>query len=282
MSSSGDSQQKRTFNPSNILVTKDDIEEILHKYGVDKSVSKLGLWQRAFAHPSYCVNGGGKKRYQRYTPDPNEFESTGVPLQRKSYERLEWRGDKVIDNAVSAYLFKRYKRQDEGFLTKTRSKLVRKDALADLSRKIGLAKYLLIAEYLEIDSNGRDNENNLEDCFEAFVGAMIEEFDDDRLCYTFIVNVIEEHVDMAQLIMRNNNHKDTLMRYYQKNYDGVTPVYEVLIDEETGRPAGPPFTAWVLDPTGKKRVGMGQGPKRQKAQQEAAKAALKYYRVKSV
>lgn len=263
--------KRRTYNPNNQLVTKDIIEGILRNHGIDREISNLPLWQRAFSHPSYCINGGGKRQY-KVEEDEEPFEGA-IPLQPLSSERLEWLGDKIIDSAVSKYLFKRYPRQDEGFLTKTRSKIVRKSSLADLSRKLGLAPYILLSDYLELDCGGRDNDNNLEDCFEAFIGAMSEEFEDDDLCRQFIVAVIERHIDMVELIRTDNNYKDILMRFYQKEYGGVTPIYQTELGED-GRPLGPPFTAWVLDPTGTRRIAKGVGKKKQMAEQEAARIAL--------
>lgn len=293
-------QQFRIINPKNVFITKDNVEVILRKYGVEHEVNDIKLWQQAFAHPSYCVNGGGKKRYQLQNAgiingeeeDDSSTASTTesadvstapvlsvqpceegiVPLQLVSLDRLEFRGDARLGDVVTDYLMKRYKKQDEGFLTKLRSKIVRKEKLAFLSRELNLNTYLLISDYLEITANGRDNDNNLEDIFEAFIGALSYETD-WATCYTFIVNVLQAHIDFSALIQEDNNYKDILMRHYQHKFNGATPKYEVDIDPTTGRPAGPPFTAYVMCPEGKRRFASGTGKKRQQAEQEAAKNA---------
>lgn len=276
---------KAVANPNNILITENDICDILGNYGIEdvapEDIKRLPQWQKAFAHPSYCEGGGSKKLYQQYMDENEVFPDDVVPLQKGSSERLEWVGDKVIDSCISMYLYKRYRRQDEGFLTKIRSKIVRKESLANLAKKIGLDRYLLISAYLEEEFRGRDNNSNLEDCFEAFIGAMWLEFGMERfdLYYRFLSGVIERHVDFTKFIMVNNNHKDTLMRFYQKNYQGAIPKYGVQMDPETRRPAGPPFIAWVFDPTGKRKIATSEGSKKKDAEQNAAKQALIHYKV---
>jgi len=76
---------------------------------------------------------------------------------------------------VSQYLFHRYLKQDEGFLTKLKTKLVRTNMLAKFSLYIGLDKHILISKYVEDMCGGRTNECILEDTFEAFIGALYED-----------------------------------------------------------------------------------------------------------
>ena len=57
-----------------------------------------------------------KKNFDRYTSDSDsEVDMDAVvPVQEESNERLEWLGDGVIQSVVAFYLFKRFKKQDEG------------------------------------------------------------------------------------------------------------------------------------------------------------------------
>jgi len=58
---------------------------------------------------------------------------------RESNERLEYLGDAILGAAVADYLFKKYPFKDEGFLTEIRSRIVNRESLNNLARKIGIA-----------------------------------------------------------------------------------------------------------------------------------------------
>ena len=64
----------------------------------------------------------------------------------ESNERLEFLGDSVVELAVTHLLFEDFPDYPEGELTKLRSPLVRGKALADVSRHVGLDKYILLGK----------------------------------------------------------------------------------------------------------------------------------------
>ena len=72
----------------------------------------------------------------------------------------------------------------------------------------------------------------LEDSFEAFIGAMMEDFGVEKeeygfkIIYKFLINLIENKIDITALILNDDNYKDQLMRYFQKKYNGKYPEYE--------------------------------------------------------
>jgi len=88
-----------------------------------------------------------------------------------------------------------------------------------------------MSQYVEHMCNGRNNAKILEDTYEAFIGALVEDFGLDsscngyNYCYKFCINCIEEVIDMPELILKDDNYKDKLMRYFQKIYDGKFPKY---------------------------------------------------------
>ena len=88
--------------------------------------------------------------------NPEDIPNT-IPLQQESYERLEFLGDAVLHNILAEYLFKRYDKEDEGFMTKLRTKIENGDTLSILSEKIGLGEYIVISRYVEM--NGGRNTN---------------------------------------------------------------------------------------------------------------------------
>ena len=84
--------------------------------------------------------------------------SFAVPLNNVSYERLEFLGDSIIRQVISDYLFIRYPDLQEGYLTKIRSQIENGSSLAEMTRKIGLNKYVLISRNYEVVKAREKNE----------------------------------------------------------------------------------------------------------------------------
>jgi ribonuclease-3 len=98
--------------------------------------------------------------------------------------------------------------------------LVRKHALAFFSKELGFAEYIIMSRHMEDICNGRQSIDILEDTFEAFIGALYLDFEEKghSICRDFIINLIEEKVDFAELIMTDTNYKGKLTKYYNKMY----------------------------------------------------------------
>ena len=117
---------------------------------VGTKVKNMQLYQRCFTHKSAL------KRYSGLTG---------------SYETLEFMGDSVLGFIITKHLFDKYEEQQEGFLTKARTKMVRGKTLCEISKTLGLDKLILMDEKGE--RNGwNSNEHIMEDVFEALVGAI--------------------------------------------------------------------------------------------------------------
>ena len=274
------------YNENNIFITKEIIQSILKKCNIHHEISDLKLWQQAFIHKSYCINNDFKKNEKFYGNInlPVSKKNT-MDLQEDSNEVLEWLGDGILQSIVALYLFKRYKNQREGFLTKIRSKLVKTESLAKLALFLNFDKYLIISKHIEIICNGRKNLRILEDSFEAFIGAMMSDFGQNNesvgfnICNTFIINVIEQTIDITELIINDDNYKDQLMRYYQKTFSGNFPIYEqkTLISSlnENGI-VNKKFHMFVRD-NNNNIIGEGIARSKKEAEQKAAKEALMYF-----
>jgi ribonuclease-3 len=57
-------------------------------------------------------------------------------------ERLEFLGDAIFDAVVAEYLFERFPKQDEGYLTKLKSKIVSRKTLGQIGEQMGLRTVL--------------------------------------------------------------------------------------------------------------------------------------------
>ena len=273
---------------SNIYITKEIIQNILKSANIKKEITNLEIWQQAFVHKSYYEQNDFKKNEKYFgaidSIDINKNKHL-MPLQKDSNEVLEWLGDGIIQSIAAIYLYKRFKNQREGFLTKIRSKLVKTETLSKLALSLNFDKYLIISKHVEIICNGRKNARILEDCFEAFIGAMMNDFGKDneeegfRICNEFIVNIIERNVDLTELIMNDDNYKDQLMRYYQKQFNGKFPIYEqktIITTIGDNGIANKKFHMFVRD-VENNTIGEGIARSKKEAEQKAAKAALMHF-----
>ena len=215
------------YNPNNKLITSNDIINIMESLNIhDLTISNLDLYQRAFIHKSYCE----MKDYEEYKKPNNCLE-----LFQISYETLEFIGDSFLGNIIANYLYQRYfigHSQDEGFLTKLKIRFVCGEQLAYLSQKLNLGKFMIISKHIEDNCDGRNNIHILEDIFEAFLGALYSDTKNFKLVEKFIIQSIEKYIDFSDIILKDNNYKDQILRYFQHNYK-IHPIYKTQKNEQT-------------------------------------------------
>ncbi len=135
-------------------------------------------------------------------------------------ERLEYLGDAVLGTIVAEYLFKKYPNSNEGFLTKMRSKIVKRKSLNKIGDKMGLD--MLLSEY----NQTRLSRSMLGNAVEALVGAVYLEkgYSGTK---NFVVNkVLRNYVDVHELESYDDNYKSQLLEWCQKNGKAVS--YKLL------------------------------------------------------
>jgi len=131
-----------------------------------------------------------------------------------SNERLEFLGDAVLNSVVTDILYRRYEDQREGFLTNTRSKIVKRDSLNQLALEIGLDKLIIVTRYV----NTHTNNNIYGNALEAIMGAIYldqgykqcKKFVEQRLFSTF--------VNLDKVAANEVNFKSILIEWCQKNH----------------------------------------------------------------
>lgn len=126
-------------------------------------------------------------------------------------ERLEYLGDSLLSSIVAEYLFKKYPEADEGFLTKMRSKIVKRKTLNDIARFMGID--LILSEY----SQGRISNSMLGNALEAVVGAIYLERGYSSTRNYVIRQILLKYIDIHELEMMDDNFKSQLLEWGQKN-----------------------------------------------------------------
>lgn len=195
----------------------------------------------------------------------------------KSYDRLEFIGDAVINWIVAMFLYFKYPEKPEGYMTRLRTKLVSGKCLSHISKCLNLQQFIRM-NVKAINNGWNCNDRILEDVFEALVAAIAL----DRglhVAESFVLSSIYEHVPM-DMIETEDNFKDILMRHTQAI--GVDlPVYDSVENFEHGRRQYEVTVRCKLVTTCEcQAVGFGVAFTKKKAEQEAACHALQKLRAR--
>lgn len=198
-----------------------------------------------------------------------------------SNERLELLGDSVINLVVTDLLYTKYPNEDEGFLTRVRTKLVRGSSLCKWAHEHGIES-LMLMNSKALEQNWCANAKKLEDTFEAIVGALFIDIGMPA-CKMFLLPIIEKLVDFDEAV-KDNNYKDILMRRMQTVHSemvaaninrtqygtDIMPHYSVV--KTTGEDHQKVFHVAVsVEGT---VLGVGHATQKRQAEQIAAKEAL--------
>lgn len=262
--------EEMPYNNKNILIQETDMREIFDKNGLtDVKFNNIDLYRNAFVHKSYCT-----MKNADFTTGNIKKPDDCLPLQEMSYERNELIGDALLSAVCSVYLAERFPEQNEGFLSKMRTKLVNGKMLGYLSQKVGFNKFVIISKQVE-EANGRNNYKIMEDVFEAFIAALYLDQGDEgfHICQRWIIYIIENYLDFTELILQKTNYKDMLVAYMQQHLQDQPRFYEINI---VTRDHNKVFTYCVKDKNNTV-IATAKGPTKKDAENNVALEALKYY-----
>ncbi len=239
------------YNPLNIEITLNDVQSILLKYGLPTTyIVNMELYKRAFVHRSYTKRPHFENIQQNITIVPRPDDC--MPLKSKSNERLEFLGDGLLELVTKYYLYRRFPKENEGFMTEKKIAIVKNEAIGRIALEMGLQKWLILSKHAE-EKKIRTNLKKLGCLFESFLGALFLDFnkivvkDEDgwfqnmfvtgpgfQMVQKFIENVFERHINWIELIQNDDNYKNILQVKIQKEFK-VTPHYlEIEHDLDQG------------------------------------------------
>lgn len=206
----------------------------------------LKLYDLAFIHKSASV-----------------YDSQGNMVNN---ERLEFLGDAILGAIIADFLYNRFPQQDEGFLTKNRSKLVNRTFLTRLTFDMGLNIY--------IDSNTTNNMDKSHiygDALEALIGAIYLDTDYQTTKYFVTKKILLQFVNLNEVEQKDSNFKSQLIEWSQKNKKEIK--FETIEKPATAKTKQPQFVAKVI--VENKELGTGTGTSKKEAHQNAARETLK-------
>jgi dsRNA-specific ribonuclease len=179
-------------------------------------------------------------------PKPNDC----LPLFTKSNERLEFVGDGILECITKYYLYRRFPKENEGFMTEKKIALVKNESIGRMAYEMGLHKWVILSKHAE-GKQTRTNLKKLGCLFEAFIGALFLDFnkisvkDEEgwfanlfvtgpgfQMAQIFIETVFEKHVNWISLIENDDNYKNILQVIIQKEFK-VTPDYMEVKEHNT-------------------------------------------------
>ena len=156
--------------------------------------TNLALYKQAFRHKS------SKSEINQYT---------------QSNERLEFLGDAILGAVIAEYLFQLFPKEEEGFLTQMRSKIVNGQNLLSLSKKYGFDALL----NSKLSSREKIGSSAYGDVFEAFIGALFMDKGFDKTKHFILQNVVKYHLNIDELLQTNTDYKSQfqILMQRQKN-----------------------------------------------------------------
>jgi ribonuclease-3 len=185
-------------------------------------------------------------------------------------ERLEFLGDAVLELVVTEYLYATYE-EPEGILTNWRSSLVRTESIGAAANKYGFEPLLRLSRG-EKRGTERARAQILANSFEAVTGAIYL----DQGYEAAKVFITDSILSTFQSILDSGSWMDpkSHLQELAQSQETATPVYKVM--DENGPDHDKLFTVGVY--VNHDLRGQGTGPSKQAAQQQAAEAALTFYR----
>lgn len=206
---------------------------------------KLSLYRLAFTHKSASIT---------------LKDGTNV-----NNERLEYLGDAILSAITAEFIYREFNDVDEGFMTKLRSRIVKRKHLNSVAVSMGIPMMITIHPH-----PANSSKHLYGNALEAMIGAIYLDRGYKYAAKFFRNRMIKKYVDLNSLAIKDSDYKSQLIEWAQKNRKEV-----IFFSHEEYDSKGkiPTFEAVVkIDQTDS---GTGVGSSKKEAEQQAAKVALK-------
>ena len=187
----------------------------------------------------------------------------GVKLNN---ERLEFLGDAILNSVVTDILFRKFENQREGFLTNTRSKIVKRDTLNQIGVEIGLDKLIVKSKSMNVASFGNNIYGN---AFEALIGAIYLDLGYKKCKYFVEKRLFKTFLDLEKLVSNEVNYKSKIIEFCQKNH--LKYAFH-LVDESIDNLGNHLFISQLMIQN--EAICSGKGSSKKESQQQASQFAF--------
>ena len=205
-----------------------------------------------------------------YTPKNVSYFETALTHKSISHntgeisnERLEFLGDAILDAVIAEMLFNKYPEEDEGHLTKIKSKVVSRRTLSMIGHEMGIRDVLKYNKGRSIKMETIEG-----NAFEALIGALYLDGGYAAAQKSLNNHILKKYIDLNTVLEEEIDFKSKLFIWSQKNRLPIT--FEVLEEENKG-------VNWnylVVVIINEQEFGRGSGSSKKKAEQAAAKETL--------
>ena len=204
----------------------------------------------------------------QHTSAAREINAEGF---RESNERLEYLGDAILGAVIADFLFKKFPFKEEGFLTEIRSRIVNRESLNNVARKIGLNRLVVFDGHRR---TALTHKSMYGDALEALLGAIYLDKGFEFSRRFIIKRLIKPHFDLENIVQNNQNYKSIMIEWAQRANKKVQ--FEIL--EERGAIHNKEFVAQVL--IDGEPFATGSGYSKKKAEQAAAEKSCELLELK--
>lgn len=181
----------------------------------------------------------------------------------ESNERLEFLGDTIIDAVIADFLFTKFPNEDEGYLTKIKSKLVSRKTLSEIAEEMEIRKVLRYHKGRSININTLEG-----NAFEAIIGAIYLDGGFDNVRTSLERHVYRKYVNVNKVLVEEIDFKSKLFIWSQRN---KLPIEFQTISEINN---GGSWEYKVMVLLNEQKYGLGSGTSKKAAEQVAAKETL--------
>ena len=143
-------------------------------------------------------------------------------------ERLEYLGDAVLDTIAAEYLFKKFPYKREGELTEMRSRLVKREQLGTLARRMHLNELIEILPSANAKCAGGD-------AFEALIGALFLDKGYEKTKKIVLYRIFADFMDMETVLSEESNFKSKILNWAQRNHKKVEFRHKIAEQNRTTR-----------------------------------------------
>ncbi|MBW7868366.1 MAG: ribonuclease III [Brumimicrobium sp.] len=178
-------------------------------------------------------------------------------------ERLEFLGDTILDAIMADFLFHKFPHEDEGYLTKVKSKIVSRASLTNIAQSMHLADHLIYQKGRNIRVETLEG-----NALEAVIGAIYLDGGYDETKRSINKYLLRLHVDLPTLLEKEIDFKSKLFIWCQKNKLNIEfrPLKEELL--------GDSWNYEVEIFINSVPYGRGSGSSKKNAEQAASKETL--------